>query len=79
MTNIKKTDTCESICKGKICCQYEKKKKDYNKCNICKMKLMCYNEDNESCEPCLFGRDCDKYSCNNDEPINPKDNYCILC
>ena len=79
MTNIKKTDTCRSICKGKTCCQYEKKKRDYNKCNICKMKLMCYNEDNESCEPCLFGRDCSKYSCNNNEPINPKDNYCTLC
>ena len=79
ITTIKKADTCESICKGKTCCQYEKKKRDYNKCNMCKMKLMCYNEDNESCEPCLFGRDCSKYSCNNNEPINPKDNYCTLC
>lgn len=74
-----KKNTCRSMCKAKTCCMYEKRKKDYNKCNECKMKLMCYNQDNESCEPCLFGRDCSKYSCNNNKPINPKDNYCMLC
>lgn len=72
-------NTCREKCKGKVCCDYEKKREDYNNCTKCKNKFMCYNKNTNSCELCLSGMNCDKYSCNKKEPINPKDNYCILC
>ena len=76
---IKKNKKCRQLCKEKICCDYENKKSKYKKCKECESKFMCYNNLEGKCEFCLKRNNCNEFSCNGNEPINPKDNYCLLC
>jgi len=71
--------TCNQLCREKTCCEYESKKTHYHKCKECQRKLMCYDEFEDKCKFCINNFSCDRFSCNGNEPINPKDNYCILC
>jgi hypothetical protein len=63
----------------KTCCDYEAKNKNLHPWKDCQMKLMCYDEFDDKCKFCINKFSCDRFSCNGNEPINPKDNYCVLC
>ncbi len=78
---IKKEDAkCNQYCNDNICNDYQNQKIKYDLCNECKKEGKCYDPNEGICKFCLDFRTCETlYGCDNNEPIDPINNFCNKC
>jgi len=78
---------CRQYCKKDVCDKYSNVIYNYDSCNTCAEKNLCWSELQRTCIKCNENtKSCnEKYGCYNKEddsyngPINPGDNFCKLC
>ena len=71
---------CKDRCDKEICTNYEIQKSNYEQCQKCASKGLCFDPFGKDCEKCVRLKSCEEaYGCDNKEPTNPVLTDCNPC